>query len=305
MVKMVNQKNIKGCILLFLLAAVIIFLIWFFMAGDKKGVTKPDNPTQMYDAETMKKLNRLDNVQDAIDYFVMDNLDRYIAYKDAHPELDSKTVVIYVNAGLDYEFYTHTVASPYWNTPYIIANKHYALGSEYVPKNLVQLNSKYGIGKNNQMVQVAKDAFESLCKAAEDQGYTIRGISGYRSYEYQEELYNNYVLQDGKEAADTYSARAGHSDHQTGLAIDVSDGNLPYTSFDKTDEFRWMQDNAYLYGFILRFPKDKESITGYQYESWHYRYVGVDIATYIHENHITFEEYYEMFIANKKGDSVS
>ena len=107
-------------------------------------------------------------------------------------------------------------------------------------------------------------------------------------------------MQDGKDEADTYSSRAGHSDHQTGLAIDVSDGDTPYTSFGETDEFRWMQDNAYLYGFILRFPEGKENITGYQYESWHYRYVGVDIATYIHENNITFEEYYEMFIANKK-----
>ena len=197
---MVNQKNIKGCILLFLLAGIIIFLIWFFVAGDKKDTSTPDNPpTQIYDAETMEKLNRLDNVQDQIDYFEMDYLDRYVAYKDAHPELDSKTVIIYVNAGLDYEFYTHTATSPYLNTPYIIANKHYALGSDYIPENLVQLSSKYGTGKNNQMVQVAKDAFESLCKAAEDQGYTIRGISGYRSYEYQEELYNNYVLQDGKD----------------------------------------------------------------------------------------------------------
>ena len=301
MVNMVNQKNIKGCILLFLLAGIIIFLIWFFVAGDKKDASTPDNPpTQIYDAETMEKLNRLDNIQDQIDYFEMDYLDRYVAYKDAHPELDSKTVVIYVNAGLDYDFYTHTATSSYLNTPYIIANKHYALGSDYVPENLVQLSSKYGTGKNNQMVQVAKDAFESLCKAAEDQGYTIRGISGYRSYEYQEELYNNYVLQDGKDEADTYSSRAGHSDHQTGLAIDVSDGDTPYTSFGETDEFRWMQDNAYLYGFILRFPKGKENITGYQYESWHYRYVGVDIATYIHENNVTFEEYYEMFVSNKK-----
>ena len=102
---MVNQKNIKGCILLFLLAAVIIFLIWFFVAGDKKDTSTPDNPpTQIYDAETMEKLNQLDNIQDQIDYFEMDYLDRYVAYKDAHPELDSKTVVIYVNAGLDYEF---------------------------------------------------------------------------------------------------------------------------------------------------------------------------------------------------------
>jgi len=106
---------------------------------------------------------------------------------------------------------------------------------------------------------------------------------------------------DGVEEADTYSARPGFSEHQTGLTVDVDNAKLSYTDFDKTNEFKWMMENAHRFGFILRYPKDKEDITGYSYESWHYRYVGVDIATYIYEHNITLDEYYVRFIENKMG----
>ena len=117
-------------------------------------------------------------------------------------------------------------------------------------------------------------------------------MSSYRSYQYQYNLYNRYVNTDGIEAADTYSARPGYSEHQTGLAVDVYNGKEDFTNFEKTKEYNWMQDNAYKFGFILRFPKDKVLETGYQYESWHYRYVGKEIAKYIHDNNLCFEEYY-------------
>ena len=89
-------------------------------------------------------------------------------------------------------------------------------------------------------------------------------MSTYRSYDYQVDLYNRYVKSDGKEAADTYSGRPGHSEHQTGLAVDVFNNNETYTNFEKTKEFEWMQEHAHEYGFILRFPKDKEKETGYK-----------------------------------------
>ena len=104
------------------------------------------------------------------------------------------------------------------------------------------------------------------------------------------------VTTDGKEKADTYSARPGHSEHQTGLAVDVYNGNDDYNNFENTKEYKWMQKNAHKYGFILRYPKHKEKETTYQYESWHYRYVGEKIATYIKEHNISFEEYYVQFI---------
>ena len=150
-----------------------------------------------------------------------------------------------------------------------------------------------------KLVSNAKNSFEKLAEQAKKDGYPVIAMSSYRSYEYQVNLYNRYVASDGVEAADTYSARPGYSEHQTGLCVDVYDGKIDYTNFEDSASFKWMQDNAYKYGFILRFPKDKTNITGYQYESWHYRYVGTKIAKYIHENDITLEEYYAMFIEPK------
>ena len=137
---------------------------------------------------------------------------------------------------------------------------------------------------------------EIMVHEARKEGYDIRVMSSYRSYQYQEKLYNDYVAVDGKEEADAYSARPGFSEHQTGLAVDIDNNLLPYTSFEQTKTYTWMINNCYKYGFILRYPKDKEEITGYNYESWHYRYVGKDIAKYIRTHNITFDEYYIKFI---------
>ena len=115
--------------------------------------------------------------------------------------------------------------------------------------------------------------------------------SGYRSYELQENLYTGYVASHGQESADLESAKPGHSEHQLGLAMDLSiDGTLD-ESFGLTEQFDWLQENAYKYGYILRYPKDKVYMTGYAYEPWHYRYVGVEAATIIHNEDITYEEY--------------
>ena len=146
------------------------------------------------------------------------------------------------------------------------------------------------------MVNVAKDAFESLSAAAQKEDLNIIAMSTYRSYTYQVNLYNRYKKQDGEAKADTYSGRPGQSEHQTGLAVDVYNKEEDYTKFHKTKEFLWMKDHAHEYGFILRFPEGKENETGYTYESWHYRYVGKDIAKYIKEHDISFEEYYATII---------
>ena len=139
-------------------------------------------------------------------------------------------------------------------------------------------------------------AFKVKIKKAKEEGYTIRAVSAYRSYSYQANLYNNYVSKDGVSEADKYSARPGFSEHQTGLAIDVDNGISNFNDFENTKEYKWMMENSYKYGFILRYPKDKEYITGYIYEPWHYRYVGVAIATFITQNNLTYEEYYFKYI---------
>ncbi len=121
-------------------------------------------------------------------------------------------------------------------------------------------------------------------------GLSLSIVSGYRSYVTQRNTYNNYVARDGQAVADTYSARPGHSEHQTGLAIDV---NSLLVSFENTPEGQWLKDNCYKYGFILRYPKGKDSITGYMYEPWHFRYVGNSLAEQLYNSGdwITLEEY--------------
>ena len=142
----------------------------------------------------------------------------------------------------------------------------------------------------------ARAAFEKMAVAAkEEAGFELVAFSGFRSYEYQKTLYDRYVSRDGKDAADRYSARPGYSEHQTGLAFDIgekSQEDLWLTSaFGETKAGQWLVNNAHKYGFILRYPKGKEDITGFMYESWHFRYLEGDTATKVYEAGVTLEEY--------------
>lgn len=149
------------------------------------------------------------------------------------------------------------------------------------------LPSTYGTG----LTTTTQNAFNEMRAAATLEGFNIYLSSGFRSYNTQNKLYNNYVKRDGQAAADTYSARAGHSEHQSGLAFDVNQVN---DTFNNTAEAKWLSDNCYKYGFILRYPKGKTNETGYKYESWHFRYVGTELATKLYNNGdwITLESYF-------------
>ena len=172
----------------------------------------------------------------------------------------------------------------------VLVNKQNKLTDNYIPNDLLPINSKFAIGMQYLRYE-DKEYFEKMCSQAKIDGYDIMAVSTFRSSDYQDKLYNNYCLEKGIEYADMCSAKKEHSEHQTGLAVDVSDKNGDYDNFINTKEFEWMKNNAYKYGFILRYPKYKTDITGYMYEPWHYRYVGINIARYIYENNITLEEY--------------
>jgi len=171
-----------------------------------------------------------------------------------------------------------------------IVNKNYKLEQNYIPNDLEKISLEYSCD-NKYLRKVARINFEKMAKEAKENGFNIIAVSTYRSYDYQEKLYNNYVKEKGLYYADMASARAGHSEHQTGLAVDIADLSLDYDNFEKTKEFTWVKNNAHKYGFILRYPKAKFHITGFKYEPWHYRYVGIPTATYIYKNNITLEEY--------------
>ncbi len=226
-----------------------------------------------------------------IKYFKSKNADRYKNYKSKFPNKKNEEIVKEVNIGLDKPFYRDSSPAKNLNTQYVLVNKYNFLSRDYTPSNLVEVD-------NTKLISYVAQKFNEMKNEAKRNNLNIVAISGYRSFDYQSTLYNKYVTVDGRKKADTYSARAGFSEHQTGLAVDVSNGKSPYYSFENTDEFKWMCNNAYKYGFILRYPKDKEYITGYIYESWHYRYVGVEAASFIKKNNITYDEYYVMFIDN-------
>ncbi len=175
----------------------------------------------------------------------------------------------------------------------VLVNKQYALPVNYLPKNLVKLPNKYSTGNLMQLQAPAEAAFRALVDAARKDGHWIHNRSGFRTEAVQRMLYTQNVEQHGEEATFQKSARPGHSEHQTGLAVDV---NRVHRDFSHTKTYAWLQEHAHRYGFILRYPKGRESITGYEYEPWHYRYVGVEAATFIHQNQLTLEEYYQLYI---------
>ncbi|MCI8568885.1 MAG: M15 family metallopeptidase [Bacilli bacterium] len=285
--KKLKKKNFT----LFIISLIIISI------GIFNGINLVNNKSNKENKQVInktsskkKKLEKLNNINKKISYFNEEYLDRYIAYKEKNKDLNDKQIIKNVNMNLDKKFYENKKEAINQNTELVLVNKYNYLKEDFIPENLQSINSNYALG-NMKLVSYAKEAFEKLSHAAKQEKLNIIAMSTYRSYNYQVNLYNRYVENDGKEAADTYSGRPGHSEHQTGLAVDVYNIKETYTNFENTKEFTWMQEHAHEYGFILRFPKDKVNETGYQYESWHYRYVGKEIAKYIKDNKISFEEY--------------
>ncbi len=201
----------------------------------------------------------------------------------------------------------------------VLVNKQNTVGADFVPSELVDIDTSYTTG--GKAIQLEKTVLEAVIKmldAMKDDGITNVSItSGYRTYEYQKKLFDTYCARESeahptwsedrvKEEVLTYSAAPGTSEHQTGLCVDLfttemeglynygSETKNPYDKgFAETKAFEWLCEHAHEYGFILRFPENKTGVTGYAYESWHYRYVGVEAASEIHEQGITLEEYLE------------
>lgn len=223
----------------------------------------------------------------------------YVAYLEENPDLSTESIVRNINVHLDKDFYEIEYETNVSLDTQMLVNKYYLLSEDYVPEDLVSVSQTYSWGElgSQKVREVAYNAFLDMWNAAEQEGYYLMINSSYRSYQDQEAVYNNYKSSSGQKYADSIAARPGSSEHQTGLAIDIfSKTNTNRNSFTDSPEAKWLEDNAHIYGFILRYPEDKVDITGYNYESWHFRYVGEDIATYIYEHDITFEEYYAYFI---------
>lgn len=228
-------------------------------------------------------------------YFIFDNIDRYLDYHRNNELTSSSDVVAIVNVNRDNDYYTNIIKSDTTKGNLLLVNKYNYLDENYKPENLYVVKNWYAFG-NVEIVEEVYDAFIEMYNAAKERNLSIIITSGFRTYDVQKELYEEYQDYYGEEEADRIAAKPGFSEHQTGLCIDVMNYTSTMEDFEDTEEFKWMQKNAYKYGFILRYPKDKEYITGYDYESWHYRYVGKELAEKINDLGITFDEYYAYYL---------
>ena len=227
-----------------------------------------------------------------IDYAKIENYDRYVKYSDETGE-DEEEVVLAVNLDLDKEEYKDSTLVDKFSIDMLV-NKRRHLDKKFVPKDLVKIDTKYASEKGMKSAKVALDAYIDMQKEAEKEGYDIVINSAYRSYQDQLDLEELYLKAYGQTYVDKFVAKPGYSEHQTGLSYDI--GSKSINVFANSKEYKWMLDNAHKYGFILRFPKKYENITGFRSEPWHYRYVGKKIAKIIHDEDITLEEYFVRYL---------
>jgi len=203
------------------------------------------------------------------------------------------------NVGAINKPYTETTPTNMDQGYGILVNKYNYLSEDYVPDDLVTVDVKYKLG--NSKKEIRSEVYDQFLKmwndAHENENIYLLILSGFRTYQNQVETYDDYKNRKGEAYADSIAARPGFSEHQTGLSLDIYSWECTTQSqFKDSKTFAWLQDNSYKYGFIIRYPEEKEKITGYNPESWHYRYLGVDLATKVHESGLTFDEYYAFYL---------
>lgn len=247
-----------------------------------------------YDVSEFSKRKKVRYLEEffSVSYSKLKNYDRYISYMDDSRE-DEETSVLYVNLDLDKDNYVDAEKIEDFSYTMLV-NKHHQLEKDFIPPDLKLVELDYAADKNIKANKIAITEAKKMIDAAKKDGKNIIINSAYRSYKEQEEIVNTYQNLYGNSYIERYVLKPGFSEHQTGLGFDF--GSTDTKVFIQSDEYKWMEDNCYKYGFIHRFKSSFEDITGIKSEAWHYRYVGSKAAKYIYENDITLEEYYVKFI---------
>lgn len=228
-------------------------------------------------------------------YYIKENYEKYLNYYQYHKTTDIKEIIGIINTNSNQEWYTNIKNVDTTKNP-ILINKYNIISEEYEAQDIIKINLQTSYSNNSANKEVI-DAYYEMHEAVKTElNVNLMVVASYRSYKNQAIKYAEYKKV-SLEYADTFCERPGHSEHQTGLALDlVSLKNYTQKTFLESEEYKWLQQNAYKYGFIIRYPNEKYKITGYK-EPNHFRYVGKDIAKIIHEENITLEEYYAFYIA--------
>ncbi len=280
--KRIKKKTRAAAFLLCLLAIFICIGVIAYIVSD------------MLCKETLTGENKATEEEQtpysAFPFYKEDYQKRYEDYASIFPELSHEEIVWMVNSNQDKEKYNYDIPVSGYDDITIIVNKYYKVSDDYEPSDLVLVDGQ-------KMRQEAATAFLKMQSDAKSEGLRILAVSGYRTVSYQRGLYNRYLSTDTPENVDRYSARAGYSEHHTGLAVDVFGSRDGLRQFENTPEYPWVKENCYKYGYIIRYLKETEHITGYEAEPWHLRYVGVEISTDMKNKGInSFEEYHAKYL---------
>ena len=321
------MKKTIICIIITILIVTTGYLILYFVNKDTKSNNTNDTQKETfiykeellnlgykpYEINEIKKYistvdiknylldKKYDNLLSFISspYFKIENIERYENYYKNNNKYNTDEIVIYVEIGLDIEFYTNVkiIENPLEVTTLI--NKYNQLDKSIEFNDLKEIPLPYSKDGKRRIRAVAYDNLIKMIDDAKKDNINLKVVSGFRTWNEQSGLFNNSKNKNGLDYALIYSAKPGHSEHQLGLAVDL---NTTQNGFEKTKEYAWLKQNAYKYGFIERYPKNKEFITGYAFEPWHYRYLGQDISTKLYQENITYEEYlvkYNSSLINK------
>ena len=223
-------------------------------------------------------------------YFIFKNIDKYLEYKKENDSIDNSDIVAIINTEANVDWLDNEKETDTSKGSLMLVNRIYGLPSDYEPDDIVDVPSLYAYTGKKISNSILNDII-SLIEAGKEEGYTFVVSDGYRSYKEQENIYNNYKNSYGESEADIYVAKPGHSDYQTGMSFDLMPYNKVIDNPSESDEYKWLKDNAYKYGFIFRLPKDKEKLTRFKASTWRLRYVGTEASTVMHNENLCLEEY--------------
>ena len=227
-------------------------------------------------------------------YYLSKNLKEYIEYKNNNENTKLSDVIAIINTHANKEEYKDTFKTDIEKKELMLVNKYNYLEEDYIPEDVEPISPMYAYDENSAPKEVLEH-YKEMFYAAKNDGINLIISSSYRSYNEQKETYEFYEQIKGDDVK-RYASLPGYSEHQTGLAFDILTLGVLTDDFDKTEEYKWLINNSYKYGFVLRYPKEKENITKFDYESWHFRYVGTEAAQIIHDEKLSFEEYYAYYI---------
>ena len=228
-------------------------------------------------------------------YFIYSKMNEYLQYKEKNKKKEYNKIVQLVNVEMHIDWLDNQKETDTSKNELMLVNRIYGLSEDFVPSDLVDVPTQFAYSGKKLSESVLNKVIE-LINAGKEAGYTFVISDGYRSYAEQKDIYDAYSDYYGISETDTFVARPGHSEYQTGMTFDLKPYNKVIDDVSTNEEYLWLKDNAHKFGFIFRFNKEHEALTGFPSASWRLRYVGEDAATIIYNEGICFEEYYAYFV---------